>query len=96
MGPLMYRQRPAFPALIFTACVLVVGTIIVFWLKPRAEVGLAEESTIMFITFTTLALAGCGLVAAFARYQFTHLWKKRPVPEPEDEKILKQRSRGRW
>lgn len=96
MGPLMYRQRPAFPALIFSVCVLIAGAFITFWLKRRVEVGLAEESSVMFAVFTAIGLASCGLIAGFARYQFTHLWKKKPAPEPEDEEVLQQRSRGRW
>lgn len=96
MGPLMYRQRPAFPALIFTACILVAGTSIAFRLRHQAELGLAEESSVMLVGGLTVALAGCGLVATFARYQFTHLWKKKRAPEFEDEAALQQRSRGRW
>lgn len=96
MKPLMYRQRPAYPALIFSACALLVGAACVLWLKRRVDIGLASESSVLFVGFASLGLAGCGLIAAFARYQFTHLWKRRPQPQPEDEAVLKQQSRGRW
>lgn len=95
MGPLMYRQRPALPALIFTICVLLAGTGIAFRIKHQADLGLADESSIMLVGCITIALACCGIVATFARYQFVHLWKKKPVPEPE-EVFPKEQSRGRW
>lgn len=92
----MYRQRPAYPALIFSACVLIAGGIVTFWLKNRVEIGLAEQSSVVLAGFSTLGLAGCGLVAAFARYQFTHLWKSKKNAAPPDEEVLKKNSHGRW
>lgn len=91
----MYRQRPAYPALIFSICVLVAGTAIAFWINRRVNAGLAEESSIMLVGCITIALACCGLVATFARYQFTHLWKGKPSDKP-DEDIIKSKSHGRW
>lgn len=95
MGPLMYRQRPSYPALIFTVCVLVAGTAVAFRFKQQAEIGQAEESSVMLVGCITIALACCGIVASFARYQFTHLWKKKTPPEPK-EIFPKEQSRGRW
>ncbi|MDF7799655.1 hypothetical protein P4C99_09265 [Pontiellaceae bacterium B1224] len=96
MGPLIYKQRPAMPGLIFSAIVLISGGGIAHWLQGRAKVGEAPDSAPVFVLSIALALAGCGLVAAFARYQFTHLWKKRKHPPPPDEAVLKKNSRGRW
>ncbi|MDF7822949.1 hypothetical protein P4B35_02910 [Pontiellaceae bacterium B12227] len=95
MGPLMYRQRPAFPALIFSACVLIAGGLIAVWANRQVEEGLKDESTLILIIFSTLGLAGCGLVAAFARYQYTHLWQKKRHPDADESASIKQ-SRGRW
>lgn len=76
MKPLMYKQRPAVPALIAAACVLAFGTALIFWLRPRVEVGEAEVSSVLLAGCMTCGITGGLLVSAFARYQFTHLWKK--------------------
>lgn len=75
MGPLMYRQRPSYPALISSGAVLLIGTLMVLALKQ-------EEVSFQILLLTaciTLCSAAILLVTAFARYQFTHLWKQ---PDP--------------
>jgi len=56
MKPLMYRQRPAYPALIFSACALVVGAACVLWLRGKADAGLASESSVLFVAFISLSV----------------------------------------
>lgn len=71
MGPLMYRQRPSYPALISAGAVLFLGMLLVLALKQ-------EEVSFQVRLLTgciTLCMSAILLVTAFARYQFTHLWK---------------------
>lgn len=93
MGPLMYRQRPANPALIAAAVVLLFGGAIIWWQKNQMDDGVGDVSSIILTASITCALVLVLLVSAFARYQFTHLWKK-PTHAKQDEKV--NPSRGRW
>lgn len=93
MGPLMYRQRPANPALIAAAIVLLFGGAIIWWKKTQLEDGIGDVSFIILTACITCGTALVLVVTAFARYQFTHLWKK-PVHAKRDETV--NRSRGRW
>ncbi len=93
MRPLMYKHRPSYPALFAAAFVLVLGYLVVCWLAKRADAGLGDESTVMAAGCFSCAMAGTLVVAAFARYQFTHLWKN---PDPAfARKARKNRRRGR-
>ncbi len=76
---LMYRHRPAYPALIAAFGTLAVGAAGVIYLRARLETGDARPSSIVLVYCLTAAVSGSLLVAAFARYRFTHLWRKTPV-----------------
>ena len=75
MGVLMYRQRPSSPALISACAVLIIGMLMVLALKQEE----VPFQTLLLTGYITLCLAAMLLVIAFARYQFTHLWKH---PDP--------------
>lgn len=91
MGPLMYRQRPAYPALITAAVVLLLGGAFIWWEKNNLDDGVGDVSAIILTACITCGAVLVLLVSAFARYQFTHLWKK-----PQHPKEVKNSSRGRW
>jgi len=90
----MYRQRPSLPALIAAACSLVFGALVVLELVNRLEDGIGNPSSIVFTTCASCGLAAVLVVTAFARYQFTHLWKRRM--DSPGESTVKPRSHGRW
>ena len=92
MGPLMYRQRPAYPALIGAVCVLVLGFFITCWLHQQAEIGESDGSSVLLVGALSCSISGALVILAFARYQFTHLWKR---PDPAfSKKAQKIRDRG--
>ena len=76
MKPLMYRQRPAYPALVAAACALIIGMSIIMVLKDRLKDGIGTPSSILLTGCISCGIAAVLIVSAFARYQFTHLWKK--------------------
>lgn len=80
MGPAMYKQRPAYAALIAAACVLLLGACTVFELQRRISYGDGNFSSPLFIGCLTCAISGALVISAFSRYQFTHLWRKDTAP----------------
>ena len=76
MKPLMYRHCPCYPALWAAVFVLALGVAVAGWLQNRVESGIGEPSSVIAASCATFGVAATLLVAAFARYQFTHLWKK--------------------
>jgi uncharacterized protein (DUF2062 family) len=89
----MYRQRPAFPALISAVVVLLFGGALILWEKSNMDDGIGDVSSIILTGCITCGAVLVLLVSAFARYQFTHLWKKPQHPKADEVKNL---SRGRW
>jgi uncharacterized membrane protein YphA (DoxX/SURF4 family) len=88
----MYRHRPAVPAFVGACAVLIIGLLIICALKPRVDGGELSSSTILLTGCCSLCLAAMCIVAAFARYQFTHLWKH---PDPAfSKKAAKKRNNG--
>ncbi|MCF7817910.1 MAG: hypothetical protein K9M54_08515 [Kiritimatiellales bacterium] len=85
MGSMMYKQRPAYPALVAAACVMLVGGFLACGLKNRIEDGDGDYSSLLLVGCLSAGLSGTLLIVAFARYQFTHLWKK-PDPVPAKRK----------
>ncbi len=79
MRPLMYKQRPAYPALIAALFILIIGAWIIFELHQRVDTGEESASSVVLAYCMTFGIVGTLVVSAFARYQFTHLWKK---PDP--------------
>jgi len=70
------KQRPAYPALVAAACILLVGAFAVYGLKRRIKVGDADFSSLFLLVCLSCAISGDLVITAFSRYQFTHLWKK--------------------
>ena len=79
MGSLMYKQRPAYPALIAAACIMLIGAFAAHGLIRQIEVGNADPSSLLLVGCLSIGLSGTLVIVAFSRYQFTHLWKK-PAP----------------
>ncbi len=73
MGPLMYRQRPSYPALIAAGCVIILGTCVAGCLRKRIDDGEGNPSSLILDICLTVVLTGILLIIAFARYKFTHL-----------------------
>jgi hypothetical protein len=89
----MYKQRPAMPALIAAACVMLFGGFVVYYLYRRVDDGDANSASVLFAVCLTCGLVGTLVILAFARYQFTHLWKH---PDPAfSKKASRNRKRGR-
>ncbi|VGO22617.1 hypothetical protein [Pontiella sulfatireligans] len=76
MKPLMYRHRPAFPALVGAAVSLVAGLFCFAMIYERVQNGEIGEEKLNGLVLISVAVTGICLIAAFARYQFTHLWVK--------------------
>jgi sterol desaturase/sphingolipid hydroxylase (fatty acid hydroxylase superfamily) len=75
----MYKQRPAYPALIGAVGILVVGGLLSLAALDRYQDGLGSMDVVWFLAYTTLCLVVICVIAAFARYQFLHLWQH---PDP--------------
>ena len=73
---LMYRHRPAFPALIGALASLIGGIFCFFMIYQRVQSGEISKEKLMALIMISIACSGVFLSAAFSRYQFTHLWRK--------------------
>ncbi len=92
MKPLMYRQRPSYPALISALCVLIVGALLAFLGLDRYASGTGSMGMVWLTVYATLCVTVICVIMAFARYQFTHLWKQ---PDPAfSKKAQRKRDRG--
>ena len=89
MKPLMYKQRPAFPALVGAAVSLLGGAFCYGMIYVRVKSGEIAEEKLTALIMVSIALSFIFIVAAFARYQFTHLWMK-----PRHQSREKRRSRN--
>jgi hypothetical protein len=76
MKPLMYRQRPALPALIGSVVSLIAGLVCCAMIYGRVQSGEIGEEKLAGLILISVVVTGTCLIAAFARYQFTHLWLK--------------------
>ena len=75
MKPLTYKQRPAFPALARAGVSLLAGVFCFTMIYQRVENGEIGREKLTELIFISVATSGVFLIAAFARYQFNHLWK---------------------
>jgi hypothetical protein len=76
MKPLMYRHRPAFPALVGAVVCLLGGALCFGMIYHRVQSGEIGEDKLKALIMISVACSLIFLVAAFSRYQFTHLWLK--------------------
>ncbi|VGO17658.1 hypothetical protein PDESU_06259 [Pontiella desulfatans] len=76
MGSYMYRQKPNLVALVAALVSLVGGILTICMLQARDGAGIASPTPVGFLACITLVLTGTFLIIAFARYRFTHLWKR--------------------
>jgi hypothetical protein len=72
----MYRQRPAFPALVGAGASLLAGVFCFAMIYQRVESGEIGREKLTALILVSMATSGVFIIAAFARYQFTHLWLK--------------------
>lgn len=79
MCSLMYKHRPAYPALMTALWVMVIGGLAIFDAHARYGNGDGSKGTFLFAVYVTLGAVLICVVRAFARYRFTHLWKN-PIP----------------
>ena len=99
MGPLMYRHRPAYPALIAAAVFFITGVVVTLVLQERAVEGLASPRAPLLAGMLGLILTGACLISAFARYKYTHLWKSTGARHSDkykkvENQLRKSRTRG--
>jgi len=83
MKPLMYRHRPAFPALVGAVVSLIGGAFCFGMIHLRVKSGEIGEEKLKALIMISIGTSLIFLVAAFARYQFTHLWM---TPRPGRKK----------
>lgn len=86
MGPLMYRHRPALPALVGAVVCLIGGAFCFGMIYHRVKSGEIGEEKLKALILISFATSGFFLIAAFARYQFTHLWMKPRRGKPRKTK----------
>jgi len=72
---LMYRHGPNKTALTGAAVVLLFGVCCALAVRSGVENGERPVSILYLIVSLSLLVAGMLVIAAFARYSFTHLWK---------------------
>ena len=90
----MYKHRPAFPALIAAFCVLALGGLVSFYLNERVEAGEGSMLSVLLVGCLSCGIAGVLFIAAFARYQFSHLWNS---PDPAfSKKARRKRDLGKF
>ncbi|WP_136082761.1 hypothetical protein [Pontiella desulfatans] len=88
----MYRHRPAFPALVGAVVSLLGGIFCFGMIYVRVKSGEIGEEKLKALIFISVATSLIFLVAAFGRYQFTHLWMK---PRPNKKPAPRHRRRPR-
>jgi len=93
VGPAMYKQRPAYPALVGACFVLIIGVLIMCGMKPAVDAGEMDQSMVLLAAFMTLCVTSILVVAAFARYQFTHLWRHKDPAFSKKRKLRKEEKR---
>jgi high-affinity Fe2+/Pb2+ permease len=76
MSTPMYKHRPAYPALLGAAACLALGIFCYVMIYRRVESGDIGADKLLALIMISILLCGLFLVAAFSRYQFTHLWRK--------------------
>lgn len=94
----MYKQRPAYPALIGAAVVLVFGFMATFNLYDLSVSGELGIEVPVMAGALSIGVSGAFLILAFARYQFTHLWKKSsfaPARKSRDKRSREKKSNHR-
>lgn len=72
----MYRHRPAFPAIVGAFASLLIGVFCFFMIYQRVQSGEIGPEKISALVLISISVSGIFFIAAFARYQFTHLWVK--------------------
>ena len=72
----MYRHRPAFPALVGAFAFLLAGVFCFAMIYQRVQSGEIGREKLAALILLSILISGIWLIAAFSRYQFTHLWVK--------------------
>lgn len=72
----MYRHRPAFPALVGAVVSLLGGAFCFAMIYVRVKSGEIGDEKLRALILISVSTSLIFFVAAFARYQFTHLWMK--------------------
>ncbi|WP_372798851.1 hypothetical protein [Pontiella sp.] len=76
MGSYMYRQRPNLVAL-GGALIVFISGILVYCMQLQNSGGHLDQRVRLMILLGTPLLTVVLLLIAFARYRFTHLWRKK-------------------
>jgi hypothetical protein len=75
--------------------VFIAGTMLALYQQPQLEAGEIESASIVMTGCMTCAVGGALLIIAFARYQFTHLWKSTRAIHYDKYKGHRSRRRSR-
>ena len=78
MCAMIYRHGPSMPTIIGAVVTFFGGLLLTLSLHQREQSGLGSSEQVMMAVCVTIVLTGALLIAAFSRYQFTHLWKPQP------------------
>jgi hypothetical protein len=90
---MMYKHRPAYPALLASAVIFISGAAVTMVLRNRALEGEGGIQPALLAGMLTVALSGAALISAFARYKYTHLWKSTGARHSDKYKKVEDRLR---
>ncbi len=83
MCAMIYKHRPSFGALTGAAITLIFGCSIIWIQISSLRLGEELPATVLMTGSMTSVLFGVFLIIAFARYKYTHLWR-RSSPRPRN------------
>lgn len=76
MCAMMYKHRPSYTALTGAVVTLFGGCLLMLGLSRESHSGEEVPASVLLAGCMTFLLFGVFLIVAFARYKYTHLWKK--------------------
>jgi uncharacterized membrane protein len=74
MATPVYKHHPAWPALIGAIAFLIMALLCFFMIHQRVQSGEIGEEKLLTLILISITVFGVLMIAAFSRYQFTHLW----------------------
>jgi hypothetical protein len=92
---MIYRHGPSLPALVSAGVVFFSGALLVFSLYQQEQAGEGTVQTVALVGCLTFVITVSLVIMAFARYQYTHLWKSTKASHSDKYKKPGLRSRSR-
>ncbi len=91
MCAMIYKHRPSSTALAAAGVVLIGGTLLACGFQQQDRLGDNVPPSVLLTGCVTIVLTGALVIVAFARYKFTHLWKKPPSASKKPKKPSRRR-----